>query len=119
MSKKIQVSKEVYDLLEMKAEDRDLTVAEYVTSLVRPAGKKAPAPTAEYYDLQNQIVRDLIVPAGAWRQLGDIVDLCHYRDLGDPIREGIRLMIARNAEALLARETAIQARVIAQASAAD
>jgi len=119
LNKKIQVTKEVYDILEMKAKDRDLTVTEYVASIVRPAGKKPPTPTAEEYDLQNVIAKDLIVPAKAWRQLGDIVDLCHYRDLGDPIREGIRLVIARNAEGLLARETAIHARIIAQASAAD
>jgi hypothetical protein len=80
---------------------------------------KPPTPTGEYYDLENLIVKDLIVSNRAWSQLGDIVDLCHYKDLGDPIREGIRMVIARNADALLARETAIHARIIAQASAAE
>lgn len=80
---------------------------------------KPPTPTAEYYDLENLIVKDLIVSSRAWSQLADIVDVCHYKDLGEPIREGIRLVIARNAEALLARRNAIHSLIIARASAAD
>lgn len=120
MNKKILVTKQVYDVLETKAKDRDLTITDYVTSLVmRPTREKRPTPTAEYYDLENVIAKDLIVSCKAWSQLADIVDVCHYKDLGEPIREGIRLVIARNADALLARRNAIHARIIAQASAAD
>ncbi len=119
MSKKILMTNETYNLLEKTAKYKDLTVEQYIQTLIKKPGDKPPTPTAEEWDLKNLIVKDLIVSSNAWSQLGEIVDLCNYRDLGDPIREGIRLMIARNAEALLARKTAIQSRIIAQASAAE
>jgi hypothetical protein len=119
MSKKILIANGTYDLLEEKAKEMNLTVEQYIQGLVKKPGGKPPTPTGEWWDMKNLIVKDLIVPAKAWTQLGNIVDVCHYKDLGEPVREGIRLVIARNAEALLARETAIHARIIAQASAAD
>ena len=119
MSKKILITNETYGLLEEKAKERNLTAEQYIQDLIKKPSGKPPAPTAEWWDLKNVIVRDLIVPAKAWSQLVNIVDLANCKDLGDPIREGIRLVIARNAEGLLAREAAVHARIIAQASAAD
>jgi len=81
----------------------------------KPLKKNRLVPTAKWHDLDSLVVTDLIVPAKAWTALGDLVDIHHYRDLGEPIREGIRMVIQQNAQALLAKRTAIAARMIAQA----
>jgi hypothetical protein len=75
-----------------------------------------PKPTAKFYDMENVIVQDLIVSATAWDELGQLVLLKKYKDLGEPIREGIRLIIQRNADTLMVAHTAVAAQRIAKAA---
>jgi hypothetical protein len=114
--KQIWVDPQLYTGLEQYAKPQGVTVDEAATKLLQGAMNKLPKPMAKLYDMDNVIVQDLIVPARAWDELGNLVLLKKYKDLGEPIREGIRLVIQRNAESLLQAKTRIGARMIAEAA---
>lgn len=68
------------------------------TTTQKAAGKLVPVIT--WYNMSYWLVNGLLLKDKAWTALEDLIELGRYEDLGEALREGVRLLLLENADIL-------------------
>jgi hypothetical protein len=78
--------------------------------------KQLPPPTVRVDDQAEYVTLTVTVPMRVWSELSDLVGV-RYKDMGEPVREGLRKVLQENAALLLANKIKVGSWLLARAMA--